>query len=130
MAFYDPIPVKYLWLIPAVSFALLGAYNIGADALDHKLTLAHFSFNAVFLFPLIVRHRLVNINCGILFAVLFTYIFFGLVYFFAKYLAGTPVREPFEMFAIGFPACIFFILCSCALVRLGVILPGKTHKLA
>lgn len=120
MTFYKRIPERYFWLIPALYFAGLGAYDIGSELLDKRLTAYNAIFNAAFFLPLIFRHRYVFLIIGIAASFLFGYIFIVELVWFIQFLTGTHFKDPLDTFAFGIPWTCFSLLCAISLIYIGI----------
>ena len=123
MISYSRLPDKFQWLIPALSLAALGTYDILSDLLDHSLLVKNLLFNTVFFLPLLLRYRIVYVIVGAACTVLFMYIFIVLLAFLIQFLGGSTFMHAQAMFGLGLPLSLFYILCSLLL-----ILRGTTHS--
>lgn len=94
------IPFYCFYLIPALFFALLGAFDIHADVYHHKLTIGHFLFNAVLFVPLLIRKAIVFKAFGIIAGLFSLYFAMALLVFLNQYLGGAKFNV-FETFLIG-----------------------------
>ena len=66
------IPPHYLYLIPGIFFAALGAFDIGADLFHHKLYWSSILFNALLFMPLLLRKAIVFKAFGIAGVIIFS----------------------------------------------------------
>jgi hypothetical protein len=109
------VPHKYLVLVPAIYFSLLGIYDIGSDWVDGKLTWSHTLLNAVFFLPLVLKKKLVYIVCGFCFSLLWLYLLIGSLI----EIPETPGITQLEI-AAGFLFIGCSLLCSLLLWYTGV----------
>ena len=108
--------IKLLTYIPAIYFALLGAFDIGMDIWHGTLTPFQTFFNIAFFIPLIFRNRHVFAVLGILFTGLWAYLLMGGLYLLSAGKAdhiGTLEKAGVSLFLI------FSLLCSVAMMYIG-----------
>lgn len=86
-------------------------FDIVADALNHKLTVGNFFFNAVLFTPLLVRNWRVYIVAGIISIMFALYALFAILIWFGQFLDGAHFRYAVDTFVIG-PIFISFTLLS------------------
>ncbi|OJW81194.1 MAG: hypothetical protein BGO69_04675 [Bacteroidetes bacterium 46-16] len=120
MPFFDRISSKLLEHIPALYFAFIGSYDIISDALHHKLSMAGFIINALFILPLFLRHKIVYIVLGTLCSLFAMYGFFALFTWSIQYLNGERFPYPFDTFVIGPIFIALTLFFGLSLVYLGM----------
>lgn len=113
------IPPHYLYLIPGIFFAALGAFDIGADLFHHKLYWSSILFNALLFLPLVLRKAIVFKAFGIAGVLFSAYFALAILVFFNRYLDDFQFASTFDTFVAGpiFVVCI--CLCSLSLFYAG-----------
>ena len=94
---------KYLRLIPAIYFMLLGAFFIVMELLHNGLSLYVFCIYAVLFLPILIPVRLVWTMFGIVLSFIFGYLLLIGFGWSIQYLNGAYFKYPFDTFVIGFP---------------------------
>jgi hypothetical protein len=100
----------YLWLVPAVSFSLLGLYDIGSAAVAEELTASHTVANTILVLPIVFHKRIIHLAFGSLSTLLWTYFLLpGMIE-----IPRTPGLTVTDQI-IGFALILFFLLRSISL---------------
>ena len=111
------IPASYIKLIPAMAFALLGAFDILGDLWNVNLQLSNLLFNLALFIPLLIRDSLVWGIFGWLSLLFGGYMALALTSWFVQYLYGRHFSDPLMTFGIGYSFCLIGMLCSFCLMH-------------
>lgn len=125
MTFIRHIPLRYFSLIPAIYFAFIGAMDIGADMLEHKLTAFNFFFNLALFAPLLLPFRPVWIVCGFIACLFALYGSIALLMFLDQHLGGQHMRSVFATFVVGPIFVIITLLAGLSLIYAGNKMPVR-----
>ncbi|MFA6152543.1 MAG: hypothetical protein WC716_14565 [Chitinophagaceae bacterium] len=112
------IPLYCFYIIPALFFAALGAFDIVADLIHQKLTVGNFVFNALLFMPLLVRKPIVFKAFGIITGLFSLYFAVAILVFLNQYLGGARFNV-FETFVAGPIFVITLMLLSVSLFYAG-----------
>ncbi len=118
------IPFYCFYIIPALFFAALGAFDIGADLIHQKLTVGNFVFNALLFTPLLIRKAIVFKAFGIISGLFSLYFAVIILVFLNQYLGGARFNV-FETFVIGPVFVITLLLLSVSLFYAGYTMSIK-----
>ena len=111
---------KYLRLIPAVYFLLLGAFFIVMEGLHNGLSLSEFCMYGFLFLPMLIPVRFVWTIFGIILSFVFGYFLLNGFSWLIQYLNGAYFKYPFDTFVIGFPFIIWTLLSAMALCWIGL----------
>src|SRR5687767_13981860 len=100
---------KYLRLIPAIYFMLLGAFFIVMELSHNGLSLRLCIYAVLFL-PILIPVKLVWTTFGLILSFIFGLFLLNGFGWFIQYLNGAYFKYPFDTFVIGFPFVIWTLL--------------------
>jgi hypothetical protein len=123
------IPRKYIALIPAAYFMLIGLISIIADLVSNdKLIWMEFAFYGLFMLPFILRNRIVYLITGTIFALLAGCISLELFSWYVDYLRGRSFSDPLATFGVGTLFATATIFCSLCLLYMALNKTGALNK--
>ena len=111
---------KYLRLIPAIYFMLLGSFSIVMEWSHNGFSLYWFSIYAVLFLPILIPVRLVWTTFGFVVSVIFGLFLLNGFGWFIQYLNGAHFKYPFDTFVFGFPFIIWSLLCAMSIGYIGL----------
>ena len=111
---------KYLRLIPAIYFMLLGTFFIVMELSHSGFSWYWFCIYAVLFLPILIPVRLVWITFGFVVSIIFGLFLLNGFAWLVQYLNGAYFKYPFDTFVIGFPFIIWTLLCALLIGYLGL----------
>lgn len=111
---------KYLRLIPATYFMLLGIFAIVMELLNNGLTLHSFYIYAFLFLPILVPVKVVWITFGLILSFIFAVFLLNGFSWLIQYLNGAYFKYPFDTFVVGFPFIVWSLLCAMAICYAGL----------
>lgn len=111
---------KYLRLIPAIYFLLLGTFSIVMELSHNGLSWYWFCIYAILFLPILIPVRSVWIAFGLILSFIFGLILLNGFSWLVQYLNGAYFKYPFDTFVIGFPFIIWTLLCALSIGYVGL----------
>ena len=111
---------KYLRLITAIYFALLGTFCIVMELSHDGLSLFEFCIYAFLFMPLLVPFRLVRTMFGVIVSLIFAVLLLNGLGWFVQYLNGAYFKYPLDTFVVGFPFIGWTLLCGVLIGWIGL----------
>ena len=111
---------KYLRLIPALYFMLLGAFFIGMDLLHNKLSGRFLCAYAILFLPILIPIKHVWTIFGLIISLILGLILLQGLSWYIQYMNGVYMKYPFDTFVIGFPFITLTLLCALSIFYIGL----------
>ena len=111
---------KYLRLLPAIYFMLLGIFFIVMELLHSGFSLYWFCIYAALFLPVLIPIRPVWTLFGLIVSFIFSFLLLNQLGWLVQYLNGAYFKYPFDTFVVGFPFIIGTLLCGMALGYMGL----------
>lgn len=112
---------KYLRLIPAIYFMLLGTFSIVMElSLHNGLSLYWGCIYVVLFLPILIPVKIVWTMFGLILSFVFGLILLNQFGWLIRYLNGAYFKYPFDTFVVGFPFIIWTLLCALSICYMGL----------